>query len=48
MMLPHIRNHRTAVVVGLGLFLLSLWILYDAYEGRGKSTPRVLRPFLPI
>lgn len=38
------RRQGTAIVVGLaglGLAWVGLW---DAYEGRGRPTPRVLRP----
>lgn len=42
---PLIRNQRTAIVLGIGLFLLGSWFLYDAFERRGKDTPHVFRPF---
>jgi len=41
---PFIRNHKTAVLLGLALFAVGALVLWDAYEGRGKSTPRILRP----
>jgi hypothetical protein len=43
---PLFHNQSTAVVVGAALFLAGSWCLYDAYERRGGSTPRALRPFL--
>lgn len=43
--LPHLRDHRTAVAVGVALFLLGSWFLHDAYEGRGRKAPFVMRPF---
>jgi len=36
-----------AVTLGLGLFVIAVLVLYDAYERRGSRTPLVLRPFLP-
>lgn len=41
---PWIKDHRTAVVLGVLLFALGAAVLYDAYEGRGMKTPRILRP----
>jgi len=41
-----IRHKRTAVVVGLGLFVLACVILYQAW-GRG-DTPLIFRPFVPF
>ncbi len=42
---PLFRNSNTAVVVGVALFLAGSWCLYDAWEGRGRDTPRIARPF---
>lgn len=39
------KDQSTAVLVGLVLFGVGALVLHDAYEGRGKSTPLVLRPF---
>jgi len=44
---PWIRNQRLAIVLGLSLFVIAVFVLYDAYERRGARTPMVLRPFLP-
>lgn len=44
---PWIKNQQTAVTVGLGLFVVAVLVLYDAYERRGARTPLLLRPFLP-
>ena len=44
---PWIANQRLAVVIGLVGFVVSVAILYDAYERRGGRTPLILRPFLP-
>jgi len=38
-------DKRTAVAVGVLGFALGWKGFYDAYEGRGGQTPRVLRPF---
>jgi hypothetical protein len=38
-------DHRQGVVIGLGLFILGAIVLHDAYEGRGRNTPKILRPF---
>lgn len=42
---PIIADRRTAVVVGLALFVAGAIVLHDAYEGRGRDTPALLRPF---
>ena len=44
---PWIADQRTAVFVGLALFVAAVVVLYDAYERRGRRTPILLRPFLP-
>lgn len=42
---PMFRSQTTAVVVGLALFGAGSWCLYDAWERRGATTPRIFRPF---
>lgn len=42
-----IRDHQTAVLVGLALSAAGAWVLYDAYEGRGKKAPFFLRFLTP-
>jgi len=42
---PVFRNKRVAIAVGLGAFALGWLALHDAWEGRGGTTPKVLRPF---
>jgi hypothetical protein len=42
---PFFRNRTTAAVAGVALFLAGSWCRYDAWEGRGGSTPRIFRPF---
>lgn len=41
---PFVPDQKMAIAIGAGLFLLGAWFLYDAWEGRGKKTPRILRP----
>ena len=42
---PFFRDQSTAVVVGVALFLAGSFCLYDAWERRGATTPRLARPF---
>ena len=42
---PLIADHRVAVVLGLASFAAGWALLYDAYDGRGRDQPRLLRPF---
>jgi hypothetical protein len=44
---PWISDKRTAVALGLGLFLAGVLFLYDAYDRRGGRAPWVIRAFLP-
>jgi hypothetical protein len=47
MKLPRLfKDQRSAVAVGALLFLAGSACLYDAWQGRGKPTPTVLRPFV--
>lgn len=41
---PLFRSQTTAIIVGASLFLAGAYCLYDAWEGRGAPTPRILRP----
>lgn len=41
---PVIGDPRLALLVGLAAYAFGSWCLYDAFEGRGKRTPMVLRP----
>ena len=38
-----IRDQRTAVLIGVALTAAGGWVLYDAYEGRGRSRPFLMR-----
>jgi hypothetical protein len=42
---PLIKNWKVAVVGGLVLFAAGAILLHDAYEGRGRKPPGILRPF---
>jgi hypothetical protein len=42
---PLMRDQGSAIIIGVGLFLLGSWFLYDAWERRGLKTPRIARPF---
>lgn len=42
---PYFRKPETAVALGVAFFLAGWWCLYDAYDGRGRDTPKILRPF---
>ena len=42
---PLIRSQRTSLIVGLLLFALGAFFLYQTYEGRGQDSPRILRVF---
>jgi hypothetical protein len=41
---PLIRDQSTAIAAGLALFAAGAYLLWDAWEGRGATTPRLLRP----
>lgn len=41
----YIANQRTEIAVGVVVFALGALLLHDAYDGRGKTQPRFLRPF---
>jgi hypothetical protein len=41
-------NTRTQTLVGLALFAVGAFLVWDSYEGKGRPTPLVLRPFLPV
>jgi hypothetical protein len=34
-----LRDRNTELVLGVGFFLLSAWLIYDAYEARGRTRP---------
>jgi hypothetical protein len=41
---PIIQSQTTAVALGVTLVVAGFLCLYDAWEGRGGSTPWFLRP----
>lgn len=43
---PIVKDRHTAVVLGVGFYLLGTLFLWDAHEHRGKDRPFALR-FLP-
>ncbi|MBM7510052.1 hypothetical protein JOE61_003866 [Nocardioides salarius] len=42
----HFRRRSTALLIGYGGILLGAAALYDAYEGRGRTKPFMVK-FLP-
>lgn len=38
-----VADHRSAVMIGVGLYLAGTLFLWDAYEHRGKGRPFALR-----
>ena len=40
------KNQKSAVMLGVGLYLAGTLVLWDAYEHRGKGRPFAFR-FLP-
>ena len=42
---PLFRSQTAAAIVGLSAFVVGWIALHDAWEGRGKDMPRILRPF---
>lgn len=43
---PVVSDQRTAILGGIACITLGAFLLYDAYDARGKSRPFALR-FLP-
>lgn len=41
----HFMSPTMEVGAGIVFFLLGAWFLYQAYDGRGRDTPKILRPF---
>jgi hypothetical protein len=44
---PLFQSQRTAIAVGLVLLAVSFYVLYDAWDGRGRKKPLVFGPILP-
>ncbi len=42
---PFFKSSNTAFAVGAAFFLAGWWCWYDAFDGRGKDQPKVIRPF---
>jgi hypothetical protein len=45
---PLMGNARSEALLGLVAFAAGAYLLWDAYEGHGRTTPLILRPFLPV
>lgn len=45
---PFIANQGAAILLGVGLFGASCFVLWDAWEGRGGKAPALLRLALPV
>lgn len=41
-----VPDRRTALLAGIGCLTLGAWLLYDAFEARGRTRPFLMR-FLP-
>lgn len=41
----YIADPRLETLAGVALFICGAFLLHDAYEGRGKDQPRLMRPF---
>ena len=42
-MAAHIRKQHHAATLGIVFLGLGAWCLYDAYEGRGRERPFLMR-----
>ena len=42
-----LRDRGVELALGIGLFIASAWLIYDAYEGRGRKRPFITR-VLPL
>lgn len=40
---PVVRDARTAKMLGVTCIIAGSWLLYDAYEARGKSKPFAMK-----
>ncbi len=43
-----IGNHTTAVTVAFALWGAGLYLMWDAWDGRGRARPRVLGFITPL
>jgi hypothetical protein len=41
----YIRSKPFAVTMGVILFVLGSWFLFQAWDARGEKPPRIARPF---
>lgn len=42
---PFVRDKNLGIGLGVAAFLLGSFFLWDAWEGRGGETPKLMRPF---
>lgn len=40
---PTVPDRRTALLAGVGCVVLGAWLIYDAYDARGRQRPFWLR-----
>lgn len=38
-----LRDRNSEIILGAALFLASAWLIWDAYEGRGRTRPFAAR-----
>lgn len=39
----HVKDRDTALYGGIAALLMSIWLLHEAFEGRGQPRPWLLR-----
>jgi hypothetical protein len=39
------RDPRLEAAAGVAAFAVGWWLLYNAYDARGRNQPKLLRPF---
>ncbi len=42
-MKPRVPDRNTAMIAGLALVVAGSWLIYDAYEARGRTRPWLVR-----
>lgn len=42
-----LRDRHTEITLGVVLFVASAWLIWDAYEGRGRSRPFIMHLATP-
>lgn len=41
--IPRVRDHRVAQAAGVACVVIGAWLLYDAYDRRGRRRPFALK-----